>query len=635
MLDELDRLVAEGAYEKALAAAKRLSIDHLKAGRRGAAGLALVRSAEILCALNHPAKGRSFAFEALDLAKRADDPLARGAALAVQALACLRLGDIELAEQGVDASMDLLAKVKDHPAAAEAKLVAAEVALSAENPDEARTFASAAFAIGAALGRADLKARACLVKALAEERSGRSDAALELLAAAETELQRAPHAGLQWQVKAALAGVHLKAGRGKVAQVHRNEAADIVHRIANGLAPEAKERYLKHPAVVAAMGRDQNESAILRAPVQAPRTPSRPVATADEASLAALRPVFEVIKKINSEQNIRKLLATILDVTLEFCNAQRGTVVLFERDGFKIELSRNREKQDLKPDEMGLSREILRRVRDTGRRITADQATEDPTIGLSESVQDHQLRSILCVPLRVKLRLIGAVYLDNPFVVGAFGPRETELAEILTDHAAVALDNALLRARAIHDGLTHVFNHGHFEKRVEAEVSRSRRHGRPCGLLMIDMDDFKGINDTLGHEAGNEALRTAARILVAGVRNVDLVARIQDPDQEGAAAVARYGGDEFEVILPEADRAGVRTVAGRILALAKETPYRWNDKPHYLRLSIGGASFPEDAPDFRELMLRADEALYVAKHAGKGQFAAYQAGLAQAQKAGR
>lgn len=632
MFSDIDVLVAQGAYEKALAAAKRLSIERLKANQRGAAGLALARAAEILCALNHPSKARSFAWEALDLARKADDALARGYALAMQALACLRLGDIDLAEQGVDASLDLLARVKDHEAAASAKLVAAEVALSQDDHVEARAFAEDAYAIAASLGRRDLKARACLVKALAEERAGSPAAALELLGAADAELAKAPHLETQWQVKAALAGLHHKQMRLKVAQTLRNEAGELLQKVILGLSPESRDRFLKHPSVVAALGRDQTESGIFKAPLQPPK--AAPALRRDDFALAGLRPVFEVIKKINSEPNVRKLLAMILDTMIEFCNAQRGTIVVFERDQFKTELSRSREKQDLKAEEMGLSRDVLRRVRDTGKRITADLATEDPTLKLSDSVQDQHLQSILCVPLRVKLRLIGAVYLDNPYVVGAFGPREIELAEVLTDHAAVAIDNALLRAKSIHDGLTHVFNHPHFEKRVEAEVSRARRHGRPVSLMMIDMDDFKGINDTLGHEAGNEALRIVAKILVSAVRTADVVARVQEAETEGAAAVARYGGDEFEVILPDAGPPGLRTVAERVLQLAKETPFRWNEQPHFLKLSIGGASFPDDAKDFRELMLRADEALYAAKHGGKGRFVAYRPGTSAKAPAG-
>jgi GGDEF domain-containing protein len=258
---------------------------------------------------------------------------------------------------------------------------------------------------------------------------------------------------------------------------------------------------------------------------------------------------------------------------------------------------------------------VLNLVRETGKPVIADDARNDSRLGLVDSVRRQDLLSILCVPLRLKRRLIGAVYLDNTEVVGAFRAREIELAELLTDHAAVAIDNAFLHARAKHDALTNLFNHPHFEKTLEAEVGRSRRHGHPCGVLMMDVDNFKQINDTLGHEAGNEILRSVSRILASTLRSADFVARAGEHDNR--PVVARYGGDEFEIILPETGREGVLRAAERILEAVRKETFRYNEKPLSLSLSIGAAVFPDDAPDARELCLKADEALYSAKRGGR------------------
>ncbi len=290
--------------------------------------------------------------------------------------------------------------------------------------------------------------------------------------------------------------------------------------------------------------------------------------------------------------------------------------MIFEGENkFKVELSRDRDKRELKRAELGVSRTVLKLVRDTGRRVIAEDATTDPSLKIVDSVQDQSLLSILCVPLRVKNRLLGAVYLDNTHVVGAFGPREIEIAEVLTDHAAVAIDNALLHIKSIHDSLTNLFNHSHFEKRLDAEVARARRHGRSCGVLMLDIDDFKRINDTHGHDAGNEVLKNVSRVLASTLRGADLVARIQERDS--TPIVARYGGDEFEIILPETSREGVQRVGERILDAVRKEDFTYNGQSIRLSFSIGGAVCPEDAPDARELLLKADEALYAAKRAGK------------------
>jgi diguanylate cyclase (GGDEF)-like protein len=100
------------------------------------------------------------------------------------------------------------------------------------------------------------------------------------------------------------------------------------------------------------------------------------------------------------------------------------------------------------------------------------------------------------------------------------------------------------------------------------------------------------------------------------MRTDDLVAR-RGEDRDITPVVARYGGDEFEIILPETTREGVQRAAERILDAVRKEDFRYGDKPVPLAFSIGGAVYPEDAGDARELLLRADEALYSAKRAGK------------------
>jgi diguanylate cyclase len=132
---------------------------------------------------------------------------------------------------------------------------------------------------------------------------------------------------------------------------------------------------------------------------------------------------------------------------------------------------------------------------------------------------------------------------------------------------------------------------------------------------MMDIDDFKKINDTHGHDAGNEILKKVARVLATTMRTDDLVARREERD--AAPVVARYGGDEFEIILPETSREGVQRAAERILDAVRKEDFRYGEKSISLAFSIGGAVYPDDATDARELLLKADEALYGAKRAGK------------------
>src|SRR6185295_9051319 len=133
--------------------------------------------------------------------------------------------------------------------------------------------------------------------------------------------------------------------------------------------------------------------------------------------------------------------------------------------------------------------------RETERSFTADDVRTSSAVDVRA---DHPL-SVLCVPLRVNRVVVGAVYLDTPGSAGAFEPRDIEVAEILADHGAAAIENVLVRERAIRDGLTLLFNQSHIEQCLEREIVASRASGRSCGVLMVDIDDFKRKNDGLGH----------------------------------------------------------------------------------------------------------------------------------------
>jgi GGDEF domain-containing protein len=198
----------------------------------------------------------------------------------------------------------------------------------------------------------------------------------------------------------------------------------------------------------------------------------------------------------------------------------------------------------------------------------------------------------------------------------AFGPRQREFAQILTDHAAIAIENALLHRHTTRDRTTNLSNHAHFEVLLESELERARRLGQSCALLMIDVDDFKGINDTHGHPMGTEILRRIADTLSATVRGMDVVGRGSGPPPE--PVVGRYGGDEFEIALPNTSREGALKAARRIVTAVQNQPFSVGGRSIRLTISVGIAVSPDDALDGQDLHLRADEALYESKRAGKG-----------------
>jgi diguanylate cyclase (GGDEF)-like protein len=153
---------------------------------------------------------------------------------------------------------------------------------------------------------------------------------------------------------------------------------------------------------------------------------------------------------------------------------------------------------------------------------------------------------------------------------------------------------------AFTDHLTGLANRRRFERQLEREVSRTLRYTRPFCLLYLDIDNFKRVNDTYGHEAGDETLRRLALTLQAGTRGIDLAARI--------------GGEEFAVILPETDFEGGLDVAERLRQAIKEMEV---PAVGQITASFGVAEFPLCAATVREIMMAADAALYEAKRNGR------------------
>jgi diguanylate cyclase (GGDEF)-like protein len=191
---------------------------------------------------------------------------------------------------------------------------------------------------------------------------------------------------------------------------------------------------------------------------------------------------------------------------------------------------------------------------------------------------------------------------------------------VAAGHAAVrallrtedALALSLLRERdsARRDRLTRLWNSRYLHEALEREIYRCRRYGRPFGLLILDLDGFKAVNDAAGHEAGDRVLQTVGKVIRENCRATDTPARL--------------GGDEFAVILPEASRLTVPRYALKLVDLIDRAPF-----PAALprvTASIGGVAF-ERAPESVETALgAADDAMYAAKRQGKNRVVVHEVG---------
>jgi diguanylate cyclase (GGDEF)-like protein len=215
-------------------------------------------------------------------------------------------------------------------------------------------------------------------------------------------------------------------------------------------------------------------------------------------------------------------------------------------------------------------------------------------------------RTIISAPLVAKRSMFGlllAIHRDDGTMYTA---EDINLMTVLANHAAIAVENALLYQKlereAITDGLTSVYNYRFLISSLEAETKRARRFHQSFSFVMLDVDNLKSYNDERGHLSGSQALKEIASLLEENCREIDLV--------------FKYGGDEFGILLPQTAIEGATTVTKRVLRAVQQ--HRFNDeKPGLLTCSAGISEFPRDGHTVSDLISAADKALYQAKRSGK------------------
>ncbi|HSW70741.1 MAG TPA: sensor domain-containing diguanylate cyclase, partial [Gammaproteobacteria bacterium] len=230
-----------------------------------------------------------------------------------------------------------------------------------------------------------------------------------------------------------------------------------------------------------------------------------------------------------------------------------------------------------------------------------------------EPVLDKNL-GYMCLPLRAKNEVFGLLYLEfdiseNQCLSGTENLLITAFAEVM----ALALANVRLRDnlqyQSIRDPLTNLYNRRYLEDFLSRQLFLAAREETPLAVLMMDLDHFKRINDVHGHEAGDLVLKEFSRLLLTFVRRSDLA--------------TRYGGEEFVVIFYNSDKAGGMKRAEEIRDAVSHSNLKYGNQDIHLTVSIGVSSFPENAKDEKELLDRADKALYAAKKNGRNKVVHY------------
>ena len=236
--------------------------------------------------------------------------------------------------------------------------------------------------------------------------------------------------------------------------------------------------------------------------------------------------------------------------------------------------------------------------------LIADAIADPRVLAVPGVPLEH--KSAIVVPLVADQRLLGVIRAVK-MGVGAFTAEHYRFAQTLASQASLAISAAAaheaVRRLSVTDELTGVYNGRHFRARLREEIQRAKRGGRPVSLLVIDSDSLKDVNDRFGHEAGNRHLVAIAQAVQSHVRTSDVV--------------ARFGGDEFLVLQPDAAAEAAAAVAERIRVAVAASRVHAEGGELTGTVSIGVAAFPRSATDEESLFRSADAALYQAKRHGK------------------
>lgn len=237
--------------------------------------------------------------------------------------------------------------------------------------------------------------------------------------------------------------------------------------------------------------------------------------------------------------------------------------------------------------------------------LVEDVKSSEYTKPLISEIVNIDMNSVIAMPLQVDNEVVSVLEIANSADKPAFTHEDLEIIMIIANFAATILENVKWFNWAIHDSRTGLYNNHYFYKELDDELDRSKRYGRIFSLVMFDIDNFKNINDSYGHGTGDKALESLAVCIKKTIRNEVDVA-------------ARYGGDEFTIVLPNTTAKEAYTVCKRLTDLMANTPVQTpDDKSFTFTLSIGIVEFPRDGEEAYYLFNNVDEALYKSKHAGK------------------
>ena len=329
-----------------------------------------------------------------------------------------------------------------------------------------------------------------------------------------------------------------------------------------------------------------------------------------QKSLYNISILYNISQAVNFIDDLKRLLQVILSKALVTLEAEKGSLMLYDYTTNSLQvkvvygLADKRVEENINNGLIQCSRikageGVAGTVFLEKKAIITNLGSNDPRFVQKDGLFNTQ--SLLCVPLIAKGEAIGVINISNKKNNKLFNQKDLEFMTSLSNQAAIAIDNAKLYELATKDGLTKLYIYRHFYTLLENEIRRCSRYKHKMSLLMLDIDNFKRVNDTYGHLVGDQILRELSNEISQTVRKIDIP--------------ARYGGEEFIVILPETTKEDAVIIAERLRTnISKIQVKAKEDVMISPTTSIGVCQYPMDGEDAKTLINSADTALYHSKN---------------------
>ncbi len=332
---------------------------------------------------------------------------------------------------------------------------------------------------------------------------------------------------------------------------------------------------------------------------------------------------LEISRTLSATLETEEILDTIVNKVAKITNASRASIVLIDKGknlGYVLASHDNPNVRNLMIDLKKYPE--IKVVVDTKEPVVIDDISNNPLMKeVKEMVKDFKEVSVLVVPIVCDEEVLGTIFLRTRRSTRNFSQKEVYFCQVVANASFNALKNAHLyrtiqeekehlEILAVTDQLTNSYNHSYFFMRLDEEYQRAKRYGVPMSCIMIDVDDFKLINDTYGHIVGDSVLKELSSGIQKAIRKNDLF--------------ARYGGEEFAIILPHTGNKGAFKEAERIRKVVLELEFSKLPAGKKITISLGVASYPHDAiKTYNDLIAYADKGLYRAKAEGKNKSAVF------------